>query len=370
LRRPLAWLFAAGLALLAAACEHTTPLEYEPPDALPPASDALPRRLTFNPGDDRNPSVSGGVLAFSRFELGDERFVPGGFKVAERCIALLPYEGGTISARYCPPPFAVPEDSVVTWVEPVLSPDGARIAYVWQKSHLVDVRTPKRELRVAPAESPEAAEVSWSALWTMPDGRRPTTVIKPSWLDAGRLRFLAGLDSVFKVKGGGSTRGTDTITVAYALVDLDLATLEATVVPGADSAIAYAPAPDGGVWIVQRPDSTRLFHLPPGSATAQEIGSFSAPVYDLANVDGVPVAGVAGSSGDPLDFGSTVEALDLATGTSRLVGILGGPARRVAAVPGTRRYVVEVEVAGETFTGPTGVFLTAGSANLWLLELP
>jgi hypothetical protein len=42
----------------------------------------------------------------------------------------------------------------------------------------------------------------------------------------------------------------------------------------------------------------------------------------------------------------------------------------VAAVPGTRRYVVEVEVAGETFTGPAGVFLTAGSANLWLLELP
>ena len=35
-----------------------------------------------------------------------------------------------------------------------------------------------------------------------------------------------------------------------------------------------------------------------------------------------------------------------------------------------RRYVVEVEVAGETFTGPAGVFLTAGSANLWLLELP
>ena len=359
--RSLAWLLAAGLALLSAACEHTTPLEYEPPEALPPASDALPRRLTFNPGDDRNPSVSGGVLAFSRFELGQTQSIPGGFDVAERCIALLPYEGGTISARYCPPPFAGPEDSVVTWVEPVLSPDGARIAYVWQKSHLLDRVAPKRELRVAPAESPEEAEVSWSALWTMPDGRRPTTIIKPSWLDADRLRFLAGLDSVFKVKGGGSTRFTDTITVAYALVDLDLATLEATVVPGADSAIAYAPAPDGGVWIVQRSDSTRLFHLPPGSATPQEIGSFSGSVHDLANVDGVPVAGIAGS---------TVEALDLATGSSNTIGILGGQVMRVAAVPGTRRYVAEVEVFTETFTGPGDVTLQAGSANLWLLELP
>jgi len=357
----LAWLFAAGLALLSAACDHTTPLEYEPPEALPPASDGFPRRLTFNPGDDRNPSVSGGVLVFSRFELGQTQSIPGGFEVAERCIALLPYEGGTISARYCPSPFAVPEDFIETWVEPVLSPDGARIAYVWQKSRLLDVRTPERELRVAPAESPEEAEVSWSALWTMPDGRRPTTVIKPSWLDTGRLRFLAGLDSVFKVKGGGSTRGTDTITVAYALVDLDLATLEATVVPGADSAIAYAPAPDGGVWIVQRPDSTRLFHLPPGSATAQEIGSFSAPVYDLANVDGVPVAGIAGS---------TVEALDLATGTSRTIGFLGGQVMRVAAVPGTRRYVTEVEFSRGTITGPGGTTLAIGSANLWLLELP
>ncbi len=357
----LGWLLAAGLLLLAAACEHTTPLEYEPPEALPPASDGFPRRLTFNPGDDRNPSVSGGVLAFSRFDLGDERSVPGGFQVAERCIALLPYEGGTISARYCPSPFAVPQDSVVTWVEPALSPDGARMAYVWQKSNLHDVRTPVRELRVGPAEDPEEAEPGWSAIWTMPDGRRPTTVIKPSWMGADRLRFLTGLDSVFKVKGGGATRGTDTIPVAYALVDLDLTTLDVTVVPGAESAIAYAPAPDGGAWIVQLADSTRLFHLPPGSATPTEIGSFSAPVYDLANVDGVPVAGIAGS---------TVEMLDLATGTSRTIGILGGQVRRVAAVPGTRRYVAEVEVYTESFLGPGGVQLQSGSANLWLLELP
>jgi hypothetical protein len=347
-----------GLATLPG-CEHTTPPEYEPPEVLSPAGTELPRRLTFNPGDDRNPSVVGGMVAFSRFELGPGHDV--GYGGGARCIAFLPQQGGTLAGQYCPPPPPAPEDSLVTWVEPVVSADGAQIAYVWQKSYLLDVRTPRREVRVAPAERPAEAEVRWNALWTMPDGRRPTTVIKPAWDNPDRLRFLAGLDSVFKVKGGGSSRGTDTITVAYALVELDLTSGAATVVPGADSAIAYAPAPDGGTWIVQRSDSTRLLHLPARSAVPVEVGSFSAPVYDLANVDGVPVAGVAGA---------TVEAMDLATGSSTTVGVLGGQARRVAAVAGTRRYVVEVEVATESFVGPGGVTLQAGSANLWLLELP
>ena len=92
-----------------------------------------------------------------------------------------------------------------------------------------------------------------------------------------------------------------------------------------------------------------------------EIGFFSAPVYDLANVDGVPVAGVSGSS---------VERLDLSTGRGNPFAFLPGQVMRVAAAPGTRRCVVEVEVFTEAFFGPTGVLLQSGSANLWLLELP
>jgi hypothetical protein len=344
-----------------AACEHTTPLEWEPPEALPPASGEFPRRLTYNPGDDRSPSVSGGSLAFSRFEPGQEVSFPGGLPVAVRCIALMPPAGGTITAKHCPLPAPVPQDSVVTWVEPALSPDGSQIVYGRIKSHLLDVRPATRRLRVGPADDPAQFTIDWNAFWTMPDGRRPTTFIKPSWPDPGRLRFLAGVDSVFKIKGAGASRATDTITVAYALVDLELGTGQSAVVPGAESAIAYTPAPDGGTWIIELADSTRLMHLAPGSATAEEVGFFLEPALDIANVDGTPVAGHRSGK---------AEALDLETGLTRTVGRFDGPVLRVAAVPGSRQFVAEVEVITVSFVGPNGVPLSAGSANLWLVELP
>jgi hypothetical protein len=336
---------------VAGACDHTTPAEYEPPEGLPPFSDELPRRLTFNPGDDRHPSVSGGVLAFSRFELGQTRYSELGFGAGERWIALLPPEGGTIMAIHKPPPPPAPEDSVVTLVEPVVSPDGTQIAYVWEKSGLISVVTSNRELRVAPCEDPAEVQFSWDASWRLPDGRLANHVIKPSWLGTTTIRFLTGVDSVFKVKGGGASRYTDTVAVAYALVELDLTTGDRVIVPGAGSAIAYAPAPDGGTWIVAQSDSARLLHLAPGSAVPAEVGFFSAAVEDLAAVEGVPVAVAAGR----------IEALDPVTGAQIATYRFRGPARRVSSVPGTRRFVAQVERASEPF---------GASANLWLLRLP
>ncbi|MFL5449437.1 MAG: hypothetical protein ACJ8AX_12875, partial [Gemmatimonadales bacterium] len=48
---------AAALVLVASvACEHSSPAEPEPPQALPPVSSGSPVRLTFNRADDRTPS--------------------------------------------------------------------------------------------------------------------------------------------------------------------------------------------------------------------------------------------------------------------------------------------------------------------------
>lgn len=60
-------LLVLGLRLITAACEHTMPPEYHPPEAQPPRSDELPRQLTFTPvSADRSPSITAGVLAYSR----------------------------------------------------------------------------------------------------------------------------------------------------------------------------------------------------------------------------------------------------------------------------------------------------------------
>lgn len=339
----------ALLALAGAACAHEAPFAWAGPDTLGPFEAGVPRRLTFNPGDDRNPSVTGDLLVFSRLDGG-------GAHGRERCLAMLSAAGGTLHRTVCPPPPVSPADTFVdTWVEPTLSPDGNRIAFVWQQGAPASYYTWTRNLVVAPASDPAHPTFAWQAWYVLPDGRIATAVSKPMWLDATTVRFLASYERVYKVKGGGAERLTDTAMDVYSLADLDLATGAVGVVPGADSTIAYAPAPTGGVWLVKSSDSTRLLFLAPGADSAVSVAAFSGPVVDLADVRGVPVA-VLASSG-------AAEWIDLTTGTMGQIGA-ATPMRRIAAVPGggTRRFVAEVENTGDP--------LASIGANLWLFGLP
>ena len=82
------------------------------------------------------------------------------------------------------------------------------------------------------------------------------------------------------------------------------------------------------------------------------VGVFTDSVRDLAAVAGTPVA-VLGDT--------TIEWLDPVTGV--VAGSLTSrtPVRRLSAVAGTRRFVVEIERDWSPFGWP---------ANLWLFELP
>ena len=353
--RPAAAPLLVVLVLTIASCGHEAPFAWSGggPDTLGPfgGEGAVPRRLTFNPGDDRNPSVTGNMLVFSRLD---------GTHGRERCLAFLAAAGGTLHRTVCPPPPASPADTMVdTWVEPALSPDGSQIAFVWQKSGPVSYYTWTRDLIVAPTNDPGHPTFVWQSWYVLPDGRTATAVSKPMWLGPTTIRFLASYERVFKVKGGGAERLTDTLVDAYSLVDLNFATGgpggggTVGVVSGADSTIAYAPVATSGVWLVKSSDSTRLLFLAPGADTTVGVATFSGPVVDLANVAGVPVALLAG--------GDVVEWIDLTTGT---VGQTGAatPIRRIAAVPGTRRFVAEIETTADP--------LASVGANLWLFAVP
>jgi len=341
--RPVSALFL--LVLAGASCGHEGPFAWAGPDTLPPFESGVPRRLTFNPGDDRNPSVTGDLLAFSRLD---------GTHGRERCLAILAAAGGTLHRAICPPPPVSPADTFVdTWVEPALSPDGGQIAFVWQQGAPASYYTWTRDLVVAPANDPSHPTFAWPAWYVLPDGRIATAVSKPMWLGPTTLRFLATYERVFKVKGGGSDRLTDTAMDVYSLADLNLVTGAVGVVRGADSTIAYAPALTGGVWLVKSSDSTRLLFLAPGADSAVGVVTFSGPVVDLADVAGVPVALLARSG--------VVEWIDLTTATAGYIATVT-PIRRIAAVPGTRRFVAEVENTDDP--------LVSIGANLWLFGLP
>lgn len=331
------------VALAALACEHTLPFGAPDLEPLGPITSTLPRPLTLNRGDDRHPGVTGGTLLYSRW-AGDPAN-------RDRCIAFLPAAGGTISRTLCPPTAA--DTFVHTWSEPVLSPDGRRIAFVWQKSPPAAAFPGETDVIVAQADDPYAVALRWPAARVLADGRTTTGAIELSWAGDDRLLFLAGFEYVFKVKGGGADRLTDTTFMPYALFALDVASGTAGVVPGADSAVAYARAPDGGLWLVRSADSALLLHVPAGGGTPAPVGAFSAPVTDLANVDGMALAALADAAVD-------VEWLEPVSGTRDRVR-LAGPVRRVTAVPGGREFIAEIERSTAEF---------GDRANLWRARIP
>ncbi len=362
-------LLLAPLAL--AACEHVEPGAVQAPADVGPATQALPRRLTYHVLNDRTPSVSGGVLVYSwqGDAYPDVTYSPIG---REGCIAFLPVEGGTIRHLFCPHALLSPADTFVhTWFEPSLSPDGARIAFTWQRGPNVGaLGFEDADLVVAPAErpaDPAAVRVVVTYAETGAYPRRASHASKITWLGGDRLRFLATWEHIYKVKGGGSEQPTDTVYVPLALMDLDLATRALTPVPGGDSVVAYAAAPTGGVWIVREPRRDSLLLLDPATGARTPVGAFSTGVRDLIALDGAPVAVVDSviETGPvcvcvPIQGGLTIERLDPATGArTRLTGF-SGPVRHIVAAGG-RRLVAEVEQASLPFGAPS---------DLWLLEFP
>jgi hypothetical protein len=110
----------AGLALIAAACDHGAPFKPETPAPAPPFTSLFPRRLTFNLGDDRTPSWlpdgSGIIYSSEREDRPDH----------DRCLTILPAEGGTIRTRYCRVG-PVHEDSTDVMESPAVSPTRANL---------------------------------------------------------------------------------------------------------------------------------------------------------------------------------------------------------------------------------------------------
>jgi len=369
--RGAAWLTMASLAL--AGCEHGSPGGVELPGDIGPSSATLPRRLTFYDGDDRAPSVAGNVIVFARQgdAYANRGYSPMG---REQCIAFLPLEGGTLRQVLCPHDHIVPPDSFVhTWFEPALSPDGSRIAFMWQRGPNVGPEGyHDAVLAVAPVARPSDTTrtrvlVNYAEAGTYP--RRADLATRINWVDASHLCFLATFERIFDVRRGGAGRVTDTLYEPLAVMEVDVGTGATRVVPGADSALAYTPAPDGGIWLVRASDSTAVLHLDPTTGARSLVGRFSSAVLDLIAVDGAPVAIVSplldlANPGDlpvpTVRGGGAIERLDPATGLLLRMTGFTGPVVRLAAAGG-RRFVAEVERANVPFGVPS---------DLWLLEVP
>jgi hypothetical protein len=372
-RGAAAWLRGSACVLLlgTAACEHAGPGAAGTPTDVGPYAQALPRRLTFSAGDDRTPSVSGAVLVYARqgSAYPNPLYTSAG---REECLAFLPVDGGTLLRTLCPHEQIVPADTFVhTWFEPSLSPDGTRLAFDWQRGPNVGpLGYADIFLMVTAVDRPADTLQTRVVVNYAEDGyypRRASLASRITWLGPDRLRFLATFERIVKVKDGGAERVTDTLYEPLALMELDVASGATSVVPGGDSVVAYANAPDGKVWVIREPDAAAVLLLDPVTGARSSVGRFTTPAVDLIAVAGLLVAADspvydpgAGLPRPVLRGGTALAVLDPATGIVTPMPALPGPIRHLAAAGG-RRFVAEVERPLRPFGWP---------ADLWLLEVP
>jgi hypothetical protein len=331
------------LLVAAAGCGHSDPFATDPPDPLGPSSSEVPRQLTFNQGDDRSPAITDSSVVYSRRVPEAPYGAP--------CLAILPAAGGTLRTEYCPPLPSPADTFVSNWLEPALSPDGSRLAFVWRRSARVSALAAwAHDLVVAPVASPATPDVIVPLPRTFPDGRTANTAIELRWADDTTVRYLAAYESIYKVKGGGASRFTDTAFLGYALMELNTRTGEARILPGADSVTAYADDGVGGFWVAwgDRAQTVLMRLGPDGARTPAPPTPFTPS--DLAWVDGE----LAIAAGD-----TRIALGDPAAGVWRFIGA-PGPVFRVA--PGAQRTLVAEVERGEVLFG--------APANLWLLPVP
>lgn len=247
------------------------------------------------------------------------------------CIAFLPAEGGRLSRVVCPT--IHPDSNLDAWLQPTVSPNGERIAYV-RESGPFRIAPPlaplTRELVVAPAAAPESVTALLGTSYVLPDGRRATALRQLAWRDDATLRFLAATDTV---RGTGVRGVLDTVFAGLAVVDLTVPAGGMTVVAGPTAPRLFADAPDGGLWFVEQDDRDSLRYVAPDGTPGPGVGLPGAAI-DLTRVGNNPFVLTEGSVG-------TIVRIDVAGGQSIEVPMTGAP-RAIAGFAEGERLLVEL----------------------------
>jgi hypothetical protein len=360
---------AAGLTLLQAACNHSSPFQPEPYPPAPPVSSLLPRRLTFNLGDDRTPSWlpdgSGIIYSSEREDRPDH----------DRCLAILPREGGTVRASFCQL-HPIHDDSTDLMEAPAVNPDG-EIFFHRVVSWVGQQKLGASALMLGRADDPVRAAPLQPLPYTAANGRVHSSIRTPQWIGPDSLVYLA--EQLFYE---GSTFLPDTFYTGLDIMLLDMSAAGPVfeVIPGTDYASSVALGEPGVIYYTLGGDS-RVFRrvLSTGAVTtAYDFGSGNV-VRDV-QVKGSKLVAVVGRSVlyrfedahgyVQRDEGGDLVFVDFAGGPSRLFSTDTVLFRHPMISPDGTRVVVEVQPYAPVHADPVSDFnATNHRADLWLFEL-
>jgi hypothetical protein len=360
----------AGFMLLAAACDHTSPFQPEPPAPASPFSSFFPRRLTFNLGDDRTPSWlpdgSGIIYSSERQDRPDH----------DRCLAIMPREGGTVQTRYCRVD-PIHADSTDLMEAPAISPDG-RIFFHQVVSWIGQQKLGASALMLGSAADPLGATLIRPLPYTAPNGRIHSSVRVPQWISGDSLVYLA--EQLFYE---GSTFFPDTFYTGLDVVLLDLSNAAPAfnVVPGTDYASSVSLSDEPGVVYYTLGGDSRVYRRVLASGDVTTVHDFGAGniVRDV-QVRGTTLVAVVGESvlyrfEDAHGFvqrdeGGDLAFVDLGSGEAALFSADTVLFRHPMISPDGSRVVVEVQPFAPVHPEPQSDFNAPNHrADLWLFEL-
>ena len=354
----LAWLAALGVL---AACEHAQP--FGAPDLGPnePFSTAFPRQLTFDQQSDLAPDWlpdgSGIIYSFPR-----------GTPDGDRCLAILPAQGGRQTRVICHVPLQADADTTNALWAPAVGPGGA-LAYVREASLPGALAPSSRVLVVASLSSPDPGRVVLRFPFTASDGVLLGTAASLHWADATTLYFLAE-----QITYNTLASPVDTQVAPIEVVRVSLAGDSAAVAPvgGTQGVTSFVLAGSDSAFVTLPGDSA-LYELSLSSgqrAVARVFHSVGA-VIDGQHAGGrfFVVAGFSRGRG----LGGSVYALDAAPDTLIMLNrqdfvwyqhAAVSPSGALVATEGysfTRQYVCE---------GCPTDSIVGRVSTLWLLKGP
>jgi hypothetical protein len=358
----------AALSLVAglAACEHAQPFGTPDPRANGPFSSAFPRQLTFRAGPDLDPAWlpdgSGIIYSFARDARAD----------GDRCLGVLPAEGGYAVQTVCHVPAARDADSTNVLSHPAVGA-GGRLAYLREASPVGAVLPSSSELVVATLSAADPGRVVLTLPYTATDGRIVNGLSHLHWVDAGTLVFVAELRTY-----PGPPAPADTVVTPIEVMRLTLAadSSAAFVVPGTVGATSVSPSPtdSGTVYITILGDSVVYgLELASGLKSPLYVLAGAGPASD-AQVAGTHLAVIAAGLTRQTGLAGQLYDVDLVAGTARqLTARMDLWYQRPALSPSGARLVAEGHAI--IYARPSGVFgpvdtLVSKDSDLWLLPTP
>ena len=342
-----------------AGCEHGAPLAAGSYGSDQPLQAGSLRRLTYNAGQDRAPAwlpdESGIVYSAERTDRRDR----------DRCLAILPPDGGQIRSTICDAAPAA-DDSTDVWTEPAADRAG-RLAYVASSSRIGASAPTSTTLVLSTLADPATARALATFPYYASDTAPHWLASQPRWLGTDTLVYVAlrtGLQRPCQ------TCPVDTVQtgVSIDLLDTSRPAPQVQVQAGTRFASSVATGPTPGAFYYTVGGDSRVFRRVVSTGSDAIVFDFGAAgiARDVQVVGSRLVAVVGGKVSFGFDSnlgfvvqqdsGGPLHVVDLTTGADAVLAVTGLAFRRPALSPSGKRLVAEGYVAG--------------TSDLWEFSLP